>query len=455
MPASGASASSPAVPTVSAPRPVPVARSGRRGLAAGGVVAAAGVAVLVYLALFTPVFGHAPSGSTPGGNGSQGIVPVNGSLAGPGGCNAAMSPTPSAVLIPNADVNGSLVPNGQLVVSYEYAVVNYTPSDAQVQIYLPTMVAVFPTAGGAPLETVFSPAVAQPSGAGWQTPAFATRTYLSAGTVSFGGGPAVLSSQKIAVLSSLPYGGIALEFRWHWTLRDPGSSDLLGPWTVPTPNVQWPSALPSIFLPAPYVNIVSTSGSPAYIGSEFTAYVTGAVSGRSFFLELEAASNGLSIQSQNNSVPVGSNSSYPVHILLLNYDGYLFPGSYLVHIHDACGALLRSVPVTLGYAPNATITFSISPASCPGVEFNGHNYTNGARAVVAPSESPYPVVIPDCQGASFLNWTTSGGLHVESSAGILVSSNGTLTVTYPAGRPLAPSGASGPSAPPAARSGWE
>jgi hypothetical protein len=452
MPASGASASSPAVPN---PRPLPVARSGRRGLAAGGVVAAAGVAVLLYLALFTPVFGHASSGSSPGGNSSDGIVPVNGTLAGPGGCNAAKSPTPSALLVPNADVNGSLVPNGQLIVSYEYAVVNYTPSDAQVQIYLPTLMAVFPTAGGTPLETVFSPAVAQPSGAGWQTPAFATRSYLSAGTVSFGGAPAVLSSQKIAVLSSVPYGEIALEFRWHWILRNPGSSDAVGPWTVPTPNVQWPSALPSIFLPAPYVNIVSTSGSPAYIGSEFTAYLTGAVSGRSFFLELEAASNGLSIQTQNNSVPVGGNSSYPVRILLLNYDGYLFPGAYLVHIHDACGALLRSVPVTLGYASNATITFSISPASCPGVEFNGHNYTNGARAVVVPSANPYPVVIPDCQGASFLNWTTSGGLHVESSAGILVSSNGTLTVTYPAGRPVPPSGPAVLPAAPAARSGWE
>lgn len=403
----------------------------RRGRTlAGAVVAVAAImiALLLYFGWIAPYF--ASSHTPPGDSGSGGVPPVNQSLQGTNGCNAASSLTPSALLMPISAPTAPLSPNGQLVANYELAVVNFTSADSGVNIYMPSLTVVFPTTTGNPLEMVYPPATIQPSGPGWESPSFATRSTSVTTAVDFTTSPSYITSSRLAVMSTVPYGQLALEVRWHWTMTEPNGSTLQSNWTTPTANVDWPTSLPSIFLPAPLVTIVQTSGSTWTIGANYTIWLGGATGARNFTLELEPAMSGQSIQKAVTTIPPGNASSTPVQVVMLGQNGIMLPGAYLIHVHDSCGALLRSVSVNTIYAPNATVLFQIQPTSC-GISFNGTTYFSGQSAVVLPGPTAIPFDVGTCNGASYSSLTTSGGLHMESTSEILVSSDGTLAATYP------------------------
>ncbi|MCI4345294.1 MAG: hypothetical protein L3K07_00845 [Thermoplasmata archaeon] len=406
-----------------------------------------GVSVVVALGLFFGTLGPFPS--TQGGSGAATSPPPTptpppnssgpgtppppgptGPPARPSWCNSVSTPTPSALLIPVPNPSGFVAGGAQVSATYAYAIVNYSASDAGASLSFPSLFATFPMSSGGPLTIYFPPAAQNISGPGWWSPPSASQSVGVPATDSFGSGSALLSSEKLAVLGSSEYGNLTVEVRWHWAVYQPDAGGTVGGWSQPTSSAYWPAAVPSIFFPAPYVGLVRTTPNPALIGSEYSMWISGYVPGRSFFLEVEDPVTGQVSQAQAASPPETGPTPAEVQVLLLNYDSYLYPGTYLAHLHDACGALLYSVSVQTVYAASATVGFSASASSCGPVEFNHSAYAPGKSATVRPSETPFAFSAPSCPGFSLVGWTTSGGLHIVDSSHLLVSSSGSMSFRY-------------------------
>jgi hypothetical protein len=202
-----------------------------------------------------------------------------------------------------------------------------------------------------------------------------------------------------------------------------------GPWSVPTNQSNWPRSVPSIFYPAPYTTFLASSGATAVIGTNYTATLGGDVAGRTFFLEMEYPSGGV-VQDFPQTAPANA-TTFLVRIPMLNYNGYLAPGAFLIHIHDGCGAMLYNKTIHAVFASSARVQFLLSPVcASKSITFNGTKFTNGTYGSFAPSTSNYTFAIPFCLGHHFNGWLTTGALHIASSTTMLVSYNGAFTVFY-------------------------
>lgn len=345
-------------------------------------------------------------------------------------CFSTSTPTPSSILLPIALPNQSVPAGGSLAATVEFAVVNYSSHQSGLQVSVPSDFATFPTSSGGEVQLYLPPEAFAVTGSGWLVASEQTKAVTEPSGLTFAStGSAVLSTQKIAVLANATYGTMTLEVRWQWSITPSGGSTTPGPWSVPTPKANWPSSTPSEFYPAPYVAITSSNGPSETIGANFSAQLTGIVASRYFFLELESPSTGKVSQDHGQTAASGATKA-TVTIPILNYDRYLYPGSYLVHIHDACGALLRSVSVTAAYATSASIHVTVQPVSCGKVTFNGNAYGDGSSIATKPSSTPYSFSVPACSGHSFKGWSFTGGLYVYSGSQLLVSASGSMTITY-------------------------
>jgi hypothetical protein len=192
--------------------------------------------------------------------------------------------------------------------------------------------------------------------------------------------------------------------------------------------------MPSIFEPAPYVDLVAESPSHDLIGSNYTMYLGGDVAGRSFFIELETPTGVVWAEAwvHDNST---TNATFEANFTLLGGHNYLYPGLYIVHIHDSCVALLYSKRVTLAYPTIASIQILTMPSSCGTVTLNGTAYSNDQFANVVPSPNPYTFGFSGCKGFAISNYTYVGAIHIVGSRLMVVSANGTFTANY---RPTAP-----------------
>ncbi|MCI4330369.1 MAG: hypothetical protein L3K19_00780 [Thermoplasmata archaeon] len=345
-------------------------------------------------------------------------------------CYPYGSPTPSAVLVPIAPPTQPLAAGGALSVQFEIGAMSYPAAARGVVIDVPSAFANFPQAAGGTAQVYFSPSNFSVTGAGWTNAYVSNRSVVESSGVRFATNrSAVLSTEKIAVEGNAPYGAVTLAVRWHWALNQPNGSTVTGPWSVPTNTSQWPSSIPSEFYPAPSVTVLSSSGPSQWIGANYSARLGGIVSARYFFLELESPATGKVVQDHGQTAPNGA-SNVTVSVPLLNYNRYLYPGTYLVHIHDVCGALLASVAVNASYTPWATVQVHLQPSSCGKVTFNGTGYGNGSTITTRPSSTPYSFTLPGCPGHAFTGWQFSGGLFPTSSHRLLVSSNGSFVISY-------------------------
>lgn len=372
--------------------------------------------------------GNAPPLPPPGGSGTP---PPSGNA--PGNetdpwCNPQPTPTPSALLIPTTNPVGELVSGGHLTVSFQIGTVNYTGQNDGEPVYLPSIFATFPLVNGTSLTVYFPPATWTVQGSGWASPSFATKTITAPWDATFSNASALLSTQKIALMAPSLYGNLTLEVRWQWSVAETAGSETTSAWTDPSWQSGYPNFLASILYPAPYVTFTVDSANPVTIGSTVQTTLGGDVAGRYFLFEVEFPTTGSVFQSVHG-IAGTNNAAFNLNFTLLNYDSYLDPGTYLLHVHDSCGALLYSVPLDAVYASSATVTFNVSPASCGPVTFDGSTYASGTSATVPPSETPYSFAIPSCSEA-FQSWTTQGGLHVSAADELLVSASGTLTVNY-------------------------
>lgn len=422
-------------PSERPPPPGPARGPSRRRVALWAGAAGAVVVILLVAGAMLPLLpGSRPGASRSSSPGDQppspGTLPPNTTSVDGERCNAISSPTPSALLIPEAAPTAPLPAGGHLTARYEFALVNLPSSLPPVTLDFPSLVASFPLAAGSTVSVYFPPANFTSSGTGWQAPAASAQTITAPSALSFAARDAVFSSSKIAVSASVPYGNATLEVRWQWTETPPGGSGASGPWSVPTEQVDWPTSTPSIFFPAPFVTLAGSASQPAEIGTNYTVWLTGDVPGRYFYLEIETPSTGTLERSHGGVAPTALTGTYAADIPLLNWDDYLYPGTYLLHVHDACGALLYSFPVATVYAPSANVHLETQPSTCGPMTFDGSSYFSGSTATVKPASSPYAFTVPSCGPYSFTGWNATGGLHVASAGELLVSASGTFTLDY-------------------------
>ncbi|MCI4360776.1 MAG: hypothetical protein L3J91_03660 [Thermoplasmata archaeon] len=343
-------------------------------------------------------------------------------------CNPS-TPTPSAVELPIASPSGSLVAGGTLNVSYEIEIANYTSSQSGTVVYVPSLFATFPQSSGASTQLYLGPRSIDITSGSWTNASAATKSYSPSGTMTYSTASSVLSSEKLAVMATANYGTVTLELRWHWSTWTASGGNVNGAWSSPTRSSSGTSSLPSIFYPAPYVTLISTVGPNVLIGSDVGSELGGSVAGRYFFQELENSSSGKVFQSAGATAPNGA-STFNVSIVMLNYDQYLDPGSYLLHIHDGCGAMLYRLSEKAAYAASANVKVVVQPSSCGPVTIDGTTHASGSSFSLRPSSSSYTFSVASCSGHTFKDWSASGGLHIVSAGALRVSASGTLTVAY-------------------------
>jgi hypothetical protein len=359
------------------------------------------------------------------------VVPIQ--TAAFGNCNPVGTKTPSALLQGIAEPKHNLSANGTLAAQMEVEAANWTPALSNITVFFPAVFFDFPQASGGNAQITFGNRSLQMNFSGWSPLSFAaTKNFTFPNGVDFKKGAlATIDSMKLAVMATADYGQITLEVRWRWiSTAAPGLVSVKSAWSIPTSQANWPKSVPSIFWPAPYATFQGGFASTATIGQNWTGTLGGDVAGRTFFLEMENPA-GVVQGSQLQTAPVNA-TTYTAFIMMLNYDSYLTPGVYLVHIHDACGALLWNKLVHAELGPTAQIHFALTPSTCAtrSITFDGQKFTNGTVGTFAPSTTPYNFSIPSCPGNSFHGWVTTGALHIVTGKTMLVSNNGTFTVEY-------------------------
>jgi hypothetical protein len=385
-----------------------------------------GVVALLALTLGPmPISAGSASGAAPGT-----VVPVTTSAFGT--CNPVTTQTPSALLQGIAVPTKNVTAGGNLSAVMEVQALNWTANDSNITVYFPSVFYDFPMASGGNAQIFLSNRSIAMNFAGWSKPSFATTKNFTYPTgLDFKPHSlAKIDSMKLAVTANADYGQITIEVRWQWVYSPSLGKAIHGPWSIPTSKANWPQSVPSIFWPAPYATYLASSGKTAVIGGNFTATLGGDVAGRTFFLEMEYPAGGV-VQDFLQTAPANA-TTFTVSIPMMNYDHYLSPGPFLVHIHDACGAMMFNKTVDAVYPPSASIRFFITPAACAtkSITFNGTKFTNGTGGTFAPSPIAYRFSIPGCPGNHFQSWSTTGALHIANGTSMIVSNNGTFTVNY-------------------------
>jgi hypothetical protein len=417
---------------VSAPETVPVythrTDPTTRRYTPGVWVAAGAVFVIAILALTAGPFPLATGGSSqsPGGP----VTPLTTSAY--GNCNPVGTKTPSALLQGIAPPPKNVTPGGNLSAVMEVEALNWTPALSNITVIFPSVYFDFPKATGGNEQLFFTNRSIVMNFSGWSQPSFAsTRNYVFPNGLQFKAhSKATIDSMKLAVQATAGYGQITIEVRWQWIYNPHLGTTVHGAWSIPTNQSDWPTAVPSIFWPAPYATYLNSSGPTATIGDNFTATLGGDVGGRTFFLEMEYPSGSV-VQDFLQTAPPNA-TTFTVRIPMLNYDHYLTPGPFLVHIHDACGAMMFNKTVDAVFPPSASVSFFLTPSACASksITFNGTKFTNDTGATFAPSTTAYHFSIPACTGHSFHTWSTTGALHIANGSSMLVSNNGSFTVDY-------------------------
>jgi len=235
-----------------------------------------------------------------------------------------------------------------LNVSYEYRVLNYTKADKGATLYFPSVTTVFPLLPSGTHQVFSAPRTSVIAGSKWSDAKSLAVSSKVGATLTFNpNASAYLSTAKIAVMATTPTGSLTLEVRWHWTVfHVKNGHRTTGAWSTPTSTARAPY-LPSIFFPASYVGIVSTSGSPVATNTTYVVGLNGTVAGTWFRMVFEYPNNGTEIQSIYEYTTANItlfNATVPVAFT----NGTGVPsGNYLIHVHDSCQAIVHVLKVAV------------------------------------------------------------------------------------------------------------
>jgi hypothetical protein len=392
----------------------------------GAVTATAAIAAVLLLAAVAAsdalVSANQAGGPSPGAEGPGSVAT---STVAPG-CTQGGDVT--ALLIPNKNPSTSLVAGAHVSVTFEFGVVSSTVSVVGINVRTPTIFVEMPMVGGGSFPLTFSNHTFNMTGATWTT--FQYSKQVTAPGTFDSTKNATLSSQKLSVMATTPYGTLKLKWRWSWNVTFANGTYDQGPWSVLEAGQKGGQWLPSIFEPAPFVSLVAESPTDEYIGSVYTMYLGGDVAGRAFYIEFENSTGSVKAQTwlYDNAT---TNATFEGNITLLGWAAkFVPPGNYLVHIHDSCLAMLYSKRVTMSYSPTATVSVVSSPSTCGGAKINGTVYRNGQSVNLTPSPTPVAFNSIGCRGLTFANFTFKGAIHPDGTNLLQVVGNGTLVVNY-------------------------
>ena len=346
-------------------------------------------------------------------------------------CTYVAGVPPGALRISASPPSGSYPVGTTLSALVELRAVASSGLDPTGTVDLPSLSAVFGISGGTSITLVLAPRSVNVSEAGWTDPSVATAsTVLAAATEFPPEGNATLSSSLIALMASAPFGALEVGARWHWALQPPGGTEVDGAWTVPSAS----GGVPSLLFPQPLVRPAQGVPTSGTIGTNFTVQLVGGTPGQTFPMKLENATTGATLNLGSAVSPPATVPSFRGVILLLGATGYLAAGHYLVHLHDACGSILYSWPVTATYASSADVGLAGVPGSCGPVSFDGVAYPNGSSWSGAPGPTVHTATVPDCAGYGSVTWHAGGGVSVGASSGttasVRVSASGTLSAEF-------------------------
>lgn len=321
----------------------------------------------------------------------------------------------------------------RLTAVYEIEVYNSTASSIHVTVYMPSLFAQFHEPGGGKVEVYVGPHTTNLTNFSWTPSSFASATKTMTTNVTFNRSqPADMTSELIGVMAKVASGKVALGFRWEWSVTFASNGTTVSsPWSV----VSTAGSNPSIFVPAPYVGIVSTTNTTVVIGAYFNAQLNGAISSTTFNSELEYASTGNVIRSNGTTTPAGNSTPFTAGVRMLPSGNAPFgPSKMLDHIRNNCGALLHSISLVSVYALHASIGIAVQPAACGPIFLNGTAEANGATASEVPSAAALNLTAPACTGHSFSGWLRTDGLSISSLSSnrtvAVVSADGSLTASY-------------------------
>jgi hypothetical protein len=385
--------------------------------------------LLLVVAGYIAVLESIAAGDAPAAPGASdtGFVGAN-SI--PPGCNPTQGagfPDRTALQIPDQDPSINVGAGDHVNVTFEFNATAATVPLSGLNVYTPTIFVTMPKTDGTNFPVTFSSHNFTFSSSPWTS---LSVDKLVTGNFTFNGSATgTLSTQKIGTMADTPYGTLMMQWRWSWNVSSPNGSYDQGPWSVPTSTIKTGFWLPSIFKPAPYVDLVSESSPNETIGSTYVENLTGDLAGRSFYFEMETPI-GVVVDTKWVTDGMRTNATYSAKFPLIGTDGSLLPGKYLVHIHDSCGAMLYSKSVVLSYSPSATIEIFTNPADCGAVMINGMSYTDGQDATIAPSATAYELNYQACVGSAFSSVARTGGVYFPSPGLVVISWNGSLTASF-------------------------
>ncbi len=311
--------------------------------------------LLIVVAISTTLIaalGLAPVGSAVG-NGSSNLIPAdpippwNNWTCNPND----LSPAALYISLPNI---AHTEPRGSVLTAHlAYRVPSFVPADRNKALHMPLVDAVFPLTNGSKVTIVIPAKTFVLNGQNWSPPSVLDVSKTLTSNTTFSSTPAYLTSLRWAVMVNRTSGSVTVEFMWHWRLVPAGGgAPISAKWSVPSKNATYPE-YPTIFYPAPFVGVLSSSRSPALAGSQFNLTIDGYVASTSFRMVIEFPSNNTEIHSiwENSSKSI---SKFNVSDPLTYRNGKpLSAGTYLIHIHDVCEAIvyIRYVIVSSTPAP--------------------------------------------------------------------------------------------------------
>ncbi|HZY70654.1 MAG TPA: hypothetical protein VFF67_06740 [Thermoplasmata archaeon] len=400
---------------------------------ATGPAALVAAAVALALALALPVLAPPTASLAPRGAGRATSVP---SFHRSGYCGWDKGPQPAAIHAGVPEPTFALRQGDSISIAYEVAAQNYTASDKGLVVHVPSVFGLFPTTQGTTVSILLYRQNLTINGPGFTNASLASATKALTSGVAFPkGGTANLTSEKLAVQADVAkYGALTLQLRWHWITDQSANRGgvTTGNWSTLTYRTTQ-VATPTIFLAAPFVDLLAHTGPTAVIGNNYTASVDGADQSTSFNLEIENAT-GTIYRQLPITTPAAPPDPQVVAIAIMGDDNGITPGAYLFHLHDHCGAILYSVPVKLAYPSSASLHLGVSPSACGPLSFGGSSYASGSRATVTPSSTAVALSVGSCSGHAFNHWGDSGGADVATSTttstSAVTSANGSVVAVF-------------------------
>jgi hypothetical protein len=318
----------------------------------------------------------------------------------------------------DTNAKGTLLAGSTVTIEYQLEPNNYVPADGNVTIYTPSIFAKLPITTGGNMTAYFPPTHYPINSSGWSNDSYTTDVHKVTSSITFTTARASLTTELLGLQMNAPY-GLNLTLHWRWILTPTSGPVVTGAWNTPQGGI----------LPVPQVTV--TPGLPTesteYLGTQWTANITGLTSGVTFVLEVENGTTSFPRGMLTVVAPQGNNVPFEVSFpLFYTRPNVTFPGLLLVHVHEQCRGLLSNTVVKGVYAPSTEIRVTTNQTACSTVDFNGTTYSNNTWVTVTPSVAFHSLQAGTCAGHTFMGWTEAGEVVVSN----LAAANTTVQITY-------------------------